>query len=295
MIDICKAHTLGEALKTGKSLLKEAGIESFDVDAKVLLSFVLKMESYELLANPDIEIPLKLYRQYMKFIKRRAGFEPVAQITKSKGFWSLSFKISKKTLIPRPDSETIITAVQSEFKNKNLPYKILDMGTGSGCLILSLMSEFKQAVGVGIDVQFGAVKVAKENAKILSFDDRVEIFQQDWHKKANKKMLKSSFDIIVSNPPYINSVDMEKLAKDVKKYESRKALFGGRDGLDEYRTLAQAIYDWNILEIGGKIFLEVGRGQESDVRKIFEAFGFKFEKFFKDLSGIIRVVEFSKK
>ncbi len=296
MIDICETYTLKQTLDTGKSLLKDAGIESFDLDAKVLLSFVLGMESYELVSNPDIEIPLKLYHKYMKLIKRRGQSEPVAQITKFKEFWSLPFKISKKTLIPRPDSETLIEAVKSEFRDKNFPHKILDMGTGSGCLLLSLMTEFKNAFGIGIDIQSGAVKVAKQNAKMLSLDDRISIFKQSWHKqKPSRKISSQKFSIIVSNPPYITASEMKDLAKDVKKYEPQKALFGGRDGLDEYRSISQSIYDWDILEKGGRVFLELGKGQENDVRKIFEAFGFKFEKSFKDLSGIVRVVEFSKK
>lgn len=296
MIDICKIYTVEEALKTGKSLLKDAGVESFDLDAKILLSYILGMENYELISNPNVEVPFKLYHQYMKLIKRRGQSEPIAQITKKKEFWMLPFKISKKTLIPRPDSETLIEAVTSEFKDKNLPYKILDMGTGSGCLLLSLLSEFKKSFGIGIDIQSGAVKVARENARILSFDDRTVILKQSWRKKKpSKKITKHKFNIIVSNPPYITAGDMNVLDRDVKKFEPRKALFGGRDGLDEYRSISQTIYDWDVLEKGGKIFLELGKGQENDVRKIFEAFGFKFQKYFKDLSGIIRVAEFLKK
>ena len=296
MIDICKTYSIEETLNTGKTLLKSAGIESFDLDAKVLLSYILGIESYELISHPNAEVPLKIYHQYMKLIERRGNSEPIAQITKFKEFWSLPFKISKKTLIPRPDSETIIDAVKSEFKDKNFSYKILDMGTGSGCLLLSLLSEFKQAFGIGIDIQSGAVKTAKQNAKILSFADRAVILKQSWHKaKPSKKISEHKFNIIISNPPYITAKDMKTLDKDVKKYEPRKALFGGNDGLDEYRMIAKAIYDWGILEKNGKVFLELGKGQENDVRKIFEAFGFKFEKYFKDLSGIIRVIEFSRK
>ncbi|MBR1545031.1 MAG: peptide chain release factor N(5)-glutamine methyltransferase [Alphaproteobacteria bacterium] len=296
MIDICKTYTVEETLKTGKTYLKDAGVESFDLDAKVLLSFVLGMESYELISHSYAEVPLKFYHQYMKLLRRRGNSEPVAQITKHKEFWSLPFKISKKTLIPRPDSETMIEAVKSEFKDKNFSYRILDMGTGSGCLLLSLLSEFKQAFGIGIDIQSGAVKTARENAKLLSLDDRAVVLKQSWHKKRPvKKITAHKFHIIISNPPYITGADMKTLAKDVKKFEPRRALFGGRDGLDEYRMLSQSIYDWEILERGGRIFLELGRGQENDVKRIFEAFGFKFEKYFKDLSGIIRVIEFSKK
>ena len=289
-------HTIYETLNEGKTILKDAKIESFDIDSRVLLSYVLGVEHHDLIANPKTEISNKFYKQYLNLIKRRSKHEPIAQITGEKEFWSLPFKICKDTLIPRPDSETIIQAVKTEFKDTDGNYKILDMGTGSGCLLLSLLTEYKNAFGIGIDIKRNAIKTAKENAKKLSLHTRSKILNLNWHdKKRTQRLGNIKFHIIVSNPPYITAHEMEELEEDVKKYEPRLALYGGRDGLDEYRYISKVIYYWDILEKNGKIFLELGKGQHNDVQKIFEAFGFKYIKNFKDLNGIVRVIEFSKK
>ena len=290
-----KTHMVGEVLEEGRNILKSSNIDTFDIDSRVLLSFVSGIAHHDIIAQPKIEIPHKLYKEYIKLIKRRSKFEPIAQITKEKEFWALPFKISKGTLIPRPDSETIIEAVKTEFKNIKEKYKILDMGTGSGCLLLSLLSEYKNAFGIGIDIKHSALSTAKDNTKKLSLYDRTKIINQSWKTKhPTKRITENKFDIIISNPPYITAYDMKNLDADVKKYEPHSALYGGNDGLDEYRNISKALYYWNILAPNGKIFLELGKGQEESVKKIFEAFGFKFEKYYKDLSGIIRVIEFSK-
>ena len=290
-----QTHTVKQTLDYGKQILKDANIETSNIDARVLLSYITGMEHHEFITSPNTIIPEKLYKEYIKLIKRRSKFEPIAQITGEREFYSLPFKVSKGTLIPRPDTETIIDAIKSEFKNSNIEYKILDMGTGSGCILLSLLHHFKNSLGIGIDINNNAIKTAKQNAKILSLHTRSKILKQNWHnKKAIKKISEHKFHIIVSNPPYITSTDMKLLDKDVKNYEPHTALYGGNDGLDEYRHLSKSIYNWNILEKNGKIFLELGKDQEEDVKKIFEAFGFKFQKYFKDLNGIIRVIEFTK-
>ena len=289
-------HTIGETLTRGRELLKSAEIETFDIDAKVLLSFITGIQHYEFIAHPDTIISHTMFRKYMHLIHRRAKSEPVAQLTGEKEFWSLPFKVSKGTLIPRPESETIVEAVKSEFKNPNTKYNILDMGTGTGCLLLSILSEYKNATGFGIDVRHNPIKTARENAKKLALSDRAKIMKLSWYNKhPTKKIAEQKFHIIVSNPPYITACDMKKLSEDVRKYEHKQALYGGRDGLDEYRQISKALYYWDILDDNGKIFLEIGRGQHDDVRKIFEAFGFKFKNYFTDISGIIRVVEFAKK
>ena len=289
-------HTILETLKQGREHLKSAGIDTFDIDAKVLLSFVTGMQHHEFIAHPDTVLNVCMYRKYMKLINRRMKAEPVAQITGEKEFWSLPFKVSKGTLIPRPESETIVEAVKSEFKNPTTQYKILDMGTGTGCLLLSILSEYKNSVGIGIDVRHNPIKTARENAKKLNLYDRAKIMKLSWYsKKPTKKIAEQKFHIIVSNPPYITECDMKKLSDDVRKYEHRQALYGGRDGLDEYRQISKALYYWDILDDNGKIFLEIGKGQHEDVRKIFEAFGFKFRHYFNDIAGVVRVVEFSKK
>lgn len=296
MIKNNKRHTVGDTLEEGRNILKNARIDTFDIDCRVLLSYVSGMKHYELISKPKTEIPQKLYNHYMRLIKRRSKFEPIAQITKEKEFWSLPFKVSKGTLIPRPDSETLIEAVKSEFKDTEKCYRILDMGTGSGCLLLSLLSEYKNAIGFGIDVKCNALKTAKENSKKLGLNPRARIIKLNWkNKKPTTKFGPEKFHIIISNPPYIRASEMKTLDPDVQKYEPRKALYGGRDGLDEYRQISKALYYWDILDDDGKLFLEFGKGQQEDVKKIFEAFGFKFKKYFTDLGGITRVIELSKK
>ena len=289
-------HTVYETLSDAKNILKNAGIESFDLDSRVLLSFILGIEHHLFISNPKAIVPPKQYKEYLKLIKRRAKNEPIAQITNQKEFWSLPFKITKQTLIPRPDSETLIEAIKSEFKDINSKHKIIDLGTGSGCLLLALLSEYKNAIGFGLDIHQNTIKTARENAKKLSMDNRAQILKHSWHNKHPHKKIKDiKFNIVISNPPYITKNDMKKLDIDVKKYEPHSALYGGHDGLIEYRSLAKALYYWNIIEEKGKIFLEMGKGQENDIKKIFEAFGFKFIKYFKDLNGIIRVIELQKK
>lgn len=295
MIKKEQQHTVYETLSEGKDILKNADIDTFDLDSRVLLSYILGMEHHIFISNPKTMVPTKQYKEYLKLIKRRAKNEPIAQITKEKEFWALPFKITKHTLIPRPDSETLIEGVKSEFKDINAPHKIIDLGTGSGCLLLALLSEYKNATGVGIDISQNAVKTTSQNAKKLSFDNRTQILKYSWHNKLPHKKIKDvKFNIIISNPPYITKNDMKKLNIDVKKYEPHSALYGGNDGLTEYRKLAKSLYYWNIITPKGKVFLEIGKGQENDIKKIFEAFGFKFIKYFKDLNGIIRVIELQK-
>lgn len=303
IIKICKnilmikkeKHNVYDTLSKGKEILQNAKIESFDIDARILLSYILGIEHHLFISNPKVEVPEKQYKEYIKLIKRRAKNEPIAQITGEKEFWCLPFKISKHTLIPRPDSETIIEAIKSEHKDKNKSYNIIDFGTGSGCLLLALLSEYKNAYGIGIDISNNVLKIAKENAKKLSLENRGNFIKQDWKEtKPNTEIQTKKFDIIISNPPYITKNEMKTLEKDVKKYEPKRALYGGNDGLNEYRNLSKTLYYWNILSPNGKIFLEMGKGQENDIKKIFEAFGFKFQKYFKDLNGIIRVIELTK-
>ena len=295
MIKKEKQHTVYDTLSEAKRILKDANIESFDLDSRVLLSYILGMEHHLFISNPNVLIPQKQYKEYIKLIKRRAKNEPVAQITGEKEFWAIPFKISKHTLIPRADSETLIEAVKHEFKDKSAPHKIIDLGTGTGCLLLSLLTEYQNATGVGMDIHPNAVKTAKENSKKLSLNNRAEIIKHSWHKKTPHKKIKDiKFTIVVSNPPYITKHDMKTLDKDVLHYEPRKALYGGNDGLNEYRGISKALYYWDIMEPKGKIFLEIGKNQEEDTKKIFEAFGFKFINYFKDLNGIIRVVELQK-
>ena len=189
---------LNDLLKTTTSSLKKAGITTPDLDARVLLEQVLQKEKTFILLHPDYDLTEPQQRQYEGYLKRRLNREPVSKILGEKEFWSLSFKTTKDTLDPRPDSETLIEAVIESFQDKSAPYKLLDLGTGTGCLLLALLTEYQNASGVAVDVSHKALEIAKKNAKTLGVENRVTFLQSNWCDN-----LKGKFDIIVSNPPYI--------------------------------------------------------------------------------------------
>lgn len=219
------------------------------------------------------------------FIKRRLEGEPVAKIVGHKGFWKKEFKTTKNTLDPRPDSETLIEAVLKTFPNKDLPYKILDIGTGTGCLLLSLLDEYPASVGIGIDVSEEALSVAKENA--LNFN-RASFIKRDFTKPSWKKDLET-FDIIISNPPYIPTKELKNLSKETL-YDPTLALDGGKDGLTPYRIFSDELP--SLCHSNTHIFFEIGKGQEIDVPNLM-AKNFTYIQAFKDLSGIVRILCFS--
>lgn len=220
------------------------------------------------------------------FLKRRAQQEPVSKIIGRRGFWALDFKVSQDVLDPRPDSETIIETVLKSFPDKEKPYQILDIGTGSGCLLVSLLYEYKNAHGLGVDISLKALEIAQENAKGYQAD----FLNRSFYDADFTRDL-AQYDIIVSNPPYIKTNDINALDDAVKKYDPLLALDGGEDGLSAYRALAKQIK--NILKPDGKIFFEIGQGQEKDVILIMQKAGFQLENQVKDLGGIIRVLSFS--
>ncbi len=213
------------------------------------------------------------------FIKRRLAGEPVAKIIGKKGFWKDEFIVSKDVLDPRPDSETLIEAVLSKFPNKTEPLRILDLGTGSGCLLLSLLGEYKNATGIGLDISEKALEIARQNAHTC----RVTFVQRDMRKDLSDL---GRFDIMVSNPPYIPTVEIQTLDKDVKEYDPLLALDGGADGLDFYRALAKQ-------HLAPTLFIEIGKDQENQIIPLFEQQGWKFVQSWKDLGGITRVLYFT--
>ena len=218
-------------------------------------------------------------------IRRRLNHEPVSKIIGKKGFWQSEFITSPDVLDPRPDSETMIEAVLKFFPDKNKPYRLLDIGVGSGCLLYSLLDEYPLATGVGIDVSQKALKVAEQNKG----DRPATLIQRSFYDEHWWNDL-GMFDIIISNPPYIPSGDISGLSPDVRLFDPRAALDGGADGLDAYRALAKSL--GSILNKNGLIFLEIGAGQEKDVTKIFTDVGFTLCRAVPDFGGIIRVLVF---
>jgi len=220
-------------------------------------------------------------------IDRRLKHEPVSKIIGQKGFWKSDFVTSQDVLDPRPDSETLIEAVLKSCPDINRSYRILDIGVGSGCLLFSLLDEYPNATGVGVDISEKALAISRQNKK----DRKATLIQKDFYQTDWATDL-GLFDIVISNPPYIPTKDIEKLEPDVRLYDPITALDGGRDGLNAYRALAKSIPA--LLNKNGLVFLEIGQGQEKDVTDIFLATGFTLCHTVSDFGGIVRVLVFQK-
>lgn len=225
------------------------------------------------------------------FIARRQKGEPVAKIIGSKGFWKQELKVSTATLDPRPDSETLIEAVLKHFPDRNQPLRILDLGTGSGCLLIALLGEYPNATGIGMDASAAALQVAEQNVNQY-VPNRARLICRSWIADDWWQDL-GGFDVVVSNPPYIPSAQIASLDKDVRDYDPLQALDGGQDGLRDYRILAASVGE--VLKQNGMVFFEIGQWQYIDVTAIMEAQKFTLKDFLHDLGGVLRVLAFEKK
>jgi release factor glutamine methyltransferase len=200
----------------------------------------------------------------------------------------LPFRVSPAVLVPRPDSETVIEAVLSLMPDRRRPWRILDLGLGSGCLLLTLLREYPQARGVGLEASAGALAVAQENARALGVADRAGLIAGDWRQPGWIESLGGPFDLVVSNPPYIASAALPRLMPEVSSFEPRLALDGGADGFDAYHTLIAA--GPRLVTVGGFMVVEVGEGQAPEIAGIFAAAGLSPRAPFKDLGRVERVV-----
>lgn len=227
--------------------------------------------------------------QIDEIINARQKGEPLSKILGEKGFYKYIFKTSKDVLDPRADSETLVESVLKYFTDKNESIKILDIGTGSGCLLISSIMEYSNAVGIGIDKSAKALKIAQENADKIASDKTLSFIQKDFMLSDWCNEL-PQFDIIISNPPYIKTSEINTLDVEVKQYDPVLALDGGYDGLNAYRQLAQTLM--KICHANTKVFFEIGQGQENDVINLMHANGFSLLDMEKDLNGIIRVLIF---
>jgi release factor glutamine methyltransferase len=278
--------TLSAIMTEAAESFMHVGIPTPQLDARVLMNHSLGITSETLMNSGSKNLSETEASKYRKLVERRLKREPIAYITGRKEFWSMNFNVSSSTLVPRPDSETLVEAVLADFpRGKSL--RVLDLGTGSGCLLLSILSEFANATGVGVDLSPEAVKIATENAEKLGLSERVVFKVSDWATNLN-----GEFDIIISNPPYIPSQQITVLDQEVRDYEPRAALDGGKDGLDCYRIIIPQTA--RLITESGKIYFEIGNGQDEEVRKIGTASGLNFVKEAQDLAGTIRVISFSK-
>ncbi len=212
----------------------------------------------------------------------------MAYILGEREFWGLPFKVSPAVLVPRPDSETLIEAALALMPDRQRPWRILDLGLGSGCLLLTLLREYPNASGVGLEISEEALAVAQANAEALGVAARARLISGDWRQADWQRRMGGPFDLLVSNPPYIEAAAIEGLMPEVARFEPKLALDGGPDGLVAYRTIATAAPA--LVVPGGRLLVEAGEGQAAEISRIFASAGLAIEVPWKDLAGIDRVV-----
>ncbi len=269
-----------EVINIGSKILKNRNIISHKIDAEIILSHVLKTSREKLLINEQAISYINLKR-FKKIISRRSKKEPIAYIFNKKEFRSKDFYVVKNSLIPRPETELLIDPIIKKFKGKSIYF--LDMGVGTGCIMLSILSELNNSRGLGIDICNKAISVAKINLETMNLNRRASLKCRSIDTIYNKK-----FDLIVSNPPYIAKREINQLSEDIKKFEPQKALDGGHDGLDVIRKV---IYkSKNILKLNGILALEIGRGQNYLVSNILKLNRFREIKKIKDYRDNVRCI-----
>jgi len=270
-----------ELINSGSIRLKDKNIYSHKIDSEILLSRVLNKSREELLINLKQKIEPREISNFLRLIDRRSSKEPIAYILEEKEFWSKSFLVSKNTLVPRPETELMVEKIIKIFRKKNI--FILDIGTGTGCILLSILSELKNSKGTGIDISSKAIQIAIANSRKHNLTERTKFC-----KRSLDDIYHNKFDLIVSNPPYIKRKDIKNLNEDIKKFEPKLALDGGNDGLD---VIKKVIYkSRNILKIRGMLALEIGNEQFKKVSEILRSNGYKTRYLVKDYRENIRCI-----
>ncbi|KRE18314.1 hypothetical protein ASE63_02995 [Bosea sp. Root381] len=263
--------------------LREGGSESAALDARLLVEGVVgerDPDPFRILSGSE-EARLEV------FARRRLKGEPVWRILGEREFWGLPFRLSAATLEPRPDTEAVVDAVLERLpERRQAPLSVLDLGTGTGCLLIAVLSEFPQATGLGIDLSQEACATAQGNAALNGLSDRAQFRQGSWTEGLDRR-----FDLILSNPPYIRSGDIETLDISVREHDPRLALDGGDDGLAPYRVFARRLPE--VLAPGGLVVLEIGAGQEADVVSLMREGGFDWRGSRRDLGGHPRALVFA--
>ena len=269
-----------QLLDFGSNILRSKKIVSHRIDSEVILSYILKISREKLLIKED-KVCNENIVKFRSLISRRLKQEPVAYIIARKEFRSEDFFVDRKSLIPRPETELLIDPIVKMFKNKNLFF--LDIGVGSGCIIFSILKELNHSKGIGIDICKKAVLNAKINLNRFNLKNRVKLLNKSVDQVLNKK-----FDLVVSNPPYIVKREINRLANDIRKFEPKIALDGGNDGLD---VIKKVIYkSKGILKLKGVLALEIGRGQYLSVARILRENNFRQIRIVKDYQNNIRCI-----
>ena len=275
--------TLGAAVAEAAALIAAGGIGEARREARLVAAAALGVDPSAVLGWPERALSSEEAAHILAFARRRGAGEPLSRLTGRREFWSLSFALSSQTLDPRPDSETLVEAALGEIVDRNVPLRVLDLGTGTGCLLLALLSELPRATGIGVDRSAGAAATARRNAEALGLSTRASFMVGDWGEA-----LGGGFDIVVANPPYIPSAAISRLSREVREHDPPLALDGGPDGLAAYRCIAQGLSSW--LADEGTAVVEVGEGQADEVASILAGRGLAVAGTRRDLAAIERCV-----
>lgn len=277
--------TYQQALIETASRLKESGSTTPELDALLLLCHVTGKDRIGVYATPKEPLTSEEYSKFDSLVGRREKAEPMAYILGEKGFWEFDLKVRKGVLIPRPDTESLVEAILDIHKDRNAALNILELGVGTGAIILSLLHEMPNAKGLGVDVSPDALSCAEENAEANNLDDRLTLRASSWFDNVSE----DGFDVIVSNPPYIRTDDIPNLMRDVAHHEPSLALDGGNDGLDAYRHIINEAPAK--LKAGGLLAFEIGYDQADDLKTLLQVSGnFTPAVIVKDLAEHDRVV-----
>jgi release factor glutamine methyltransferase len=275
--------TLVQAWTRAKARLEAAGVDGPVIDARLLVEAAAGASRTDIIADPHRPLSDEQQAALETFLARRERREPVSHILGRKGFWKIMLSVTPAVLTPRPDTETVVERVLRDFP-EGRAFDVLDLGVGSGAILLAILAERPAAKGLGVDVSEEALAVARENAANLGLGPRVALLRGDW----TFGLADAGFDLVVSNPPYIPSADIEALEPEVRDHEPRRALDGGPDGLDAYRQLAPEIM--RVLRPGGRFAVEIGYDQAAAVENLFREAGAIEVSIAKDLGERDRVV-----
>jgi release factor glutamine methyltransferase len=273
--------TVGAALEAAIARLSAADVDNPRGDARRLLCHSAQLNLANLIVDPDVVLAEEYLRGFEMLVERREKREPVSHLIGEREFWSLPFIVTADVLDPRPASETLVEAALDHVRARSKPVSVLDLGTGSGCLLVAVLSELPEARGVGVDTSEAALVIARQNAEKNLVAGRMTFVSSSWGCDVS-----GSFDLILSNPPYISESERDELEPEVALYEPALALFAGEDGLSAYRAVAPDIF--RLLKSDGLAAIECGRGQMNAVVKIFSESGLQHVETRCDLDGIER-------
>jgi len=274
---------LSELINQGQSILKKSNNENAKREAIIIIKHVIKIKHYEIYLNPNKEIHYKSYSHILSLFKKRAKKIPIAYILNSKSFYKSEFYVDKNVLIPRPETEHIIDTTLNII-NKNKKLQILDIGIGSGAILLTLLFNLPKSYGIGTDISINALKVAQKNLNNFKLHNRCHLINTNWAES----LISNNFDLLVCNPPYIRSDDIKTLNKDITNFEPHIALDGGKNGLECLTQLLPSAR--KCIKLNGSALFEVGYDQSKEAQRLIMKNNFKINKIIKDFSGYNRII-----